>query len=164
LKGKLPAPMVPAEFVLLPAMPLTPNGKLDRRALPAPERAQTPADERFVAPRTAAEEVIAGIWADVLGRERIGVRDGFFELGGHSLLATQLISRLRAVFRIDLPLRALFDTPTVEGLALALAAREARPGRTEQIARLLKEIETMSPAQRESALRVRQPATPAGPP
>jgi amino acid adenylation domain-containing protein len=116
LKQKLPDYMVPSAFVLLDALPLTPNGKLDRAALPVPDQAR-PGQGPFVAPRTPTEEVLAGIWAEVLGLEQLGIHDDFFELGGHSLLATQVISRLRASFLVELPLRCLFETPTVAGLA-----------------------------------------------
>ncbi|HEU4558643.1 MAG TPA: condensation domain-containing protein, partial [Longimicrobium sp.] len=115
LRGQLPEHMLPGAIVRLEALPLTANGKLDREALPAPERAS--AEDRYVAPRTPVEEVLAGIWAEVLRLERVGVRDHFFELGGHSLLATRVVSRIRAVFSVELPLRALFEGPTVAELA-----------------------------------------------
>ncbi|HZG43283.1 MAG TPA: condensation domain-containing protein, partial [Longimicrobium sp.] len=115
LGTRLPEYMVPAAFVVLEQLPLTPNGKLDVRALPAPELGS--AEEQSAAPGTPVEEVLAGIWAEVLRLERVGVNDNFFELGGHSLLATRVASRVRAVFFIELPLRALFEGPTVAEMA-----------------------------------------------
>ncbi|HET7230087.1 MAG TPA: non-ribosomal peptide synthetase, partial [Longimicrobium sp.] len=114
LGAALPEHMVPSAIVALERLPLTPSGKVDRRALPAPG---LPAQDRYVAPRTRVEEVLADIWSQVLGVERVGVHDTFFDLGGHSLLATRIVSRVRATFGIELPLRAMFQSPTVAGLA-----------------------------------------------
>ena len=121
LNEKLPAYMTPAAFVMLDAMPLMPNGKVDRRALPAPESAQLSVGE-YVMARTPVEEVLAGIWAKILKLERVGLTDNFFELGGHSLLATQVVSRVRQTFGVELPLRSLFEQPTVAGLASRIEA------------------------------------------
>ncbi|HYV13035.1 MAG TPA: amino acid adenylation domain-containing protein [Pyrinomonadaceae bacterium] len=115
LKERLPDYMVPSAFVILEALPLTPNGKVDRRSLPEPLLGSD-ADEP-AAPRTPVEEVVAGVWSTVLGVERVGLNDNFFELGGHSLLATQVIARVRTAFRVEVPLRRIFETPTVAGMA-----------------------------------------------
>jgi amino acid adenylation domain-containing protein len=120
LKERLPEYMVPAAFVALEALPLTPSGKVDRRALPAPGGARPEREGDFVAPRTAAEETVAAVWREVLGLDRVGATDSFFELGGHSLLLPQVMHRLRSAFQIEIPLRTLFDEPSVESLALAL--------------------------------------------
>ncbi|HEV7508315.1 MAG TPA: non-ribosomal peptide synthase/polyketide synthase [Thermoanaerobaculia bacterium] len=125
LRERLPEYMVPTVFVVLETLPLTPSGKVDRRALPEPERRGS--DESYLAPRTPVEEVLCAIWEEVLGAERVGVEDSFFELGGHSLLATQVISRLRTALSVELPLRSLFEKPTVAGLA-SLAEAALRGG------------------------------------
>jgi amino acid adenylation domain-containing protein len=122
LSEALPEPMVPSTFVWLDALPLNASGKIDRQRLPAPSALRPDLPEAFIAPRTAVEETIARIWSEVLRRDHIGIHDNFFDLGGHSLLATQVISRIRAVHGKELSLRALFETPTVAGLAARLAA------------------------------------------
>ncbi len=121
MKTRLPDYMMPSAFVFLDALPLTPNGKLDRGRLPAPAASRSSTGPRFVAPRTATEEVLANIWADVLKLESVGVDDNFFESGGHSLLATQAVSRARAAFGVEVPLRTLFESPTVAAFSSALA-------------------------------------------
>ncbi|HWW77564.1 MAG TPA: phosphopantetheine-binding protein, partial [Pyrinomonadaceae bacterium] len=118
LQRLLPEYMLPSAFVLLERLPLTPNGKVDRKALPAPEEVVREAE--YVAPRTTTEEVLAGIWAEVLGVERVGVTDNFFDLGGHSLLATQVVSRVREAFGMEVSLRSVFGKPTVEEVALVI--------------------------------------------
>ena len=123
-RSSLPDYMVPSAIVSIDEFPLTPNGKIDRKALPAPEFEPVSA----IAPRTPAEELIAGIWARVLKLEAVGVEDNFFELGGHSLAGTQVVSRIRETFHVDLPLRALFEAPTVAALALRVLALEQGPG------------------------------------
>ncbi|HEX3131701.1 MAG TPA: amino acid adenylation domain-containing protein, partial [Thermoanaerobaculia bacterium] len=120
LARELPDYMVPSAWVVLDAMPLTPNGKTDRRALARME-AETQAAE-MAAPRTPVEDLVAGIWADLLGLDRVGIHDNFFELGGHSLLAMRVLSRLREAFGADLPLRRLFEAPTVATLAREIEA------------------------------------------
>jgi amino acid adenylation domain-containing protein len=114
---RLPGYMLPAAFVVLDEFPLTTTGKVDRRALPAPEQARAEVAEPAAPQRTPVEEVLAGIFADVLGVERVGRSDDFFEAGGHSLLATQVVSRVREEFQVELPVRSVFEVPTVAGLA-----------------------------------------------
>src|SRR6266545_2339049 len=116
LADRLPAYMVPAACMVLPSLPVTDNGKLDRQALPVPERVR-PEEKSFVAPSDPVEEVLAGLFAEVLRLERVGAHDDFFSLGGHSLPATQVMSRIRAALDVELPLRALFAAPTVASLA-----------------------------------------------
>jgi amino acid adenylation domain-containing protein len=125
LRGRLPEPMVPARFVVLAALPRTPNGKVDRKALPRPEGGIAAAE--YVAPRTPAERAVAEIWAELLGVERVGVHDNLFDLGGHSLLAIRFTSRLQRAFGVDLSLREIFRSPTVGGLAERLEATGRAP-------------------------------------
>ncbi|MBD0372898.1 MAG: non-ribosomal peptide synthetase, partial [Pyrinomonadaceae bacterium] len=143
LKRKLPDYMVPSAFVVLSEMPLTPSGKVDRRALPDPSHLRPEIESEYVAPRTTAEQLMAEVWARVLKLERVGMRDNFFEIGGHSLLATQLISQVRDVFRTELPLRRLFEEPTIEGLLKEIAHAWGGMEIVEEIARTVKEIEQL---------------------
>jgi len=117
LKERLPDYMVPGQLLLLPRLPLTPSGKIDKRALTDPEKIYEASAPEFHEPRTAAEAMLANIWTEVLGRERVSIDDNFFELGGHSLLATLVAARVREAFAVELPLNRLFDSPTVAGLA-----------------------------------------------
>ncbi|NMO13600.1 amino acid adenylation domain-containing protein [Pyxidicoccus fallax] len=126
LKEALPEYMVPSAVVVLPALPLTPNGKVDRRALPAPDFDGEAREH--VAPRTPTEVRLAELWGQLLGVQRVGASDSFFDLGGHSLLATQAVSRVRQAFGVELPLRALFESPTVEGVARLIDAALAGQG------------------------------------
>jgi acyl-coenzyme A synthetase/AMP-(fatty) acid ligase/acyl carrier protein len=123
LAERLPAALVPSAFLFLEDLPLTPNGKLDHRRLPVPDAAAGHEENDHVAPRTPLEEAVARLWGDVLGVARVGVHDDFFELGGHSLLATRIVARVRTAFGIELPLRTLFEAPTVAGLVMVIAQR-----------------------------------------
>ena len=140
LQSKLPQYAIPSAFVLLEELPLTPSGKIDRRLLPAPET-NSNRKANFVLPRTPIQELVAKVWCRILAKESIGIHDNFFDLGGHSLLATQVISRLREIFKIELPLRSLFEFPTIAELAVELEKSR------EQI-----EIPSIKPVSREQKL------------
>ena len=131
LKKKLPEYMLPAAFVALDKLPLSPNGKVDRARLPVPSESRPEVEASFAAPRTIVEDVLAQMWADILGVERVGVNDDFFDLGGHSLLATQVVTRVRETFQIELPLRRLFESPTIGGLAESIES-ELRAGHSQK--------------------------------
>lgn len=117
LQESLPDYMVPSAFVVLDALPMTPNGKIDRGALPAPERGREASGVEYVPPRGPVEEAVAGVWGELLGSDRVGIHDNFFELGGHSLVATRLLARLRDTFAVEPSLRDFLDRPTVASLA-----------------------------------------------
>ena len=146
LKDKLPEYMIPSLFLLLDTLPLTGSGKVDRRALPAPDAEHAALAEVFLAPRSGVEEMLASIWSDVLG-VTVGVNDNFFELGGHSLLATQVMSRVREAFGIEIALRSLFEQPTIGELAETieegLRARVGMPRRMERMERAQREGNVM---------------------
>jgi amino acid adenylation domain-containing protein len=142
LGSRLPDHMIPSAFVFMAALPLSPNGKVNRRELPAPDQNRPDLKMPFVAAETSVEKAIAKIWSEVLGLRKIGAHDNFFDLGGHSLLATQVVSRVCEVFQIDLPLRSLFENPTVAGFAAQVArVRQAPP---EDTAGVLAELEALS--------------------
>ncbi|MFL5355871.1 amino acid adenylation domain-containing protein [Archangium sp.] len=142
LEEQLPEYMLPAAFVTLPALPLTSSGKLDRKALPAPEGVRTETGTPFVAPRSELEQQLAAMWSELLGVERIGIHDNFFELGGHSLLATQLVSRVRTTFEVELDLGRLFEQPTVAALALQVMDAQASQVDDEELEQLMAALET----------------------
>jgi amino acid adenylation domain-containing protein len=147
LREQLPEYMLPSAFVLLDEFPLTANGKVDRRALPVPDKLRPEAEEDYVGPRNAAEEIVTGIWMQVLDIEKVGVHHNFFRLGGHSLLATQVISRMRSAFQLELdqlPLRQLFETPTIAGLVEALTRIWGGMDVIDNIAQTLKQLEQLS--------------------
>jgi acyl-CoA synthetase (AMP-forming)/AMP-acid ligase II len=123
LGKQFPDYMIPSAFMVLDSLPLTPNGKVDRKALPDPYVERSGSKDSYVAPRTPIEKLLEGIWCDVLGIKKVGIYDNFFELGGHSLLAIKVISRVRWAFEVNLPVRCLFESPTVEGLTDALLQR-----------------------------------------
>jgi acyl-coenzyme A synthetase/AMP-(fatty) acid ligase/acyl carrier protein len=117
LKQKLPGYMQPGAFVILPNLPVTPNGKIDRKALPQPDRSRAGMSQSYAAPRTPTEGVLAEIWSEVLGLKQIGVEDDFFELGGNSLSITRVASRVQGAFGVEIPLRTLFEEATIDRLA-----------------------------------------------
>jgi amino acid adenylation domain-containing protein len=153
-RESLPDYMIPSAFVTLDGLPLTPNGKLDRAALPSPEAAAP--EREYVAPRNEAEERIAAIWAEALNLERVGIHDDFFALGGHSLMATQVIARIRTSFDARLPLHALFTSPNIADLALAVGEALAPAASAEaddaELAALLQELEGLSDDEAERLL------------
>lgn len=144
LKERLPEYMVPSAFLWLASLPITSNGKIDRRALPVPDPLGSEKTEAFLAPATPAEEVLAGLWAQILQREHIGIDDNFFALGGHSLLAAQVVSWVRDLFQIELPLRTLFEKPTINELLAEITSLLGSRAIVEEVARVIQEIEHLS--------------------
>jgi acyl carrier protein len=148
LKQRLPDYMVPAAFVFLQTLPLTGNGKIDRAALPAPDETRAGLRSNFVAPRTPIEERLAAIWQSLLKVSAVGVHDNFFDLGGHSLLGTQVMSRMRKEFQLEIPLRSLFESPTVAELAVQIETGT----NSSDAERLLAELESLSDEEAEELL------------
>ena len=143
-REKLPAFMVPSDFVFLESLPLTPNGKVDRLALPAPDNARPELDVAYAAPQSDIEKQLAKIWGEVLCIEQVGIHDNFLDLGGHSLAASRVISRAIQTFRLELPVNALFNAPTVAGMAVIVEQNRAKRVNDADLERMLREVETMT--------------------
>jgi amino acid adenylation domain-containing protein len=151
LKEKLPTYMLPSSFVAMDSLPLTPSGKVDRRALRPP--AKSNADSSDAAMNTPVAKVLVKLWADTMGMEDVDIHDDFWELGGDSLLATQIVSEVNGMFSLKQPLKTLFEAPTVAKLVEFLLANETRPGYSEKIAKLLMKIDNMSSEEIRKALQ-----------
>jgi len=157
LREALPDYMIPSTFIFVDSLPLTPNGKVDRKMLPAPDQSGLEQQTPFVQPSTPEEKVIAEIWAQVLKVDRVGVHDHFFDLGGHSLLAMQIISRVREAFHVQLPLRALFDNPTVASLAVQIAQVQASKAVPKEMADVIADLESLSDEEAQRLLAQESP-------
>jgi amino acid adenylation domain-containing protein len=153
----LPQYMLPSAIVAMDALPLTQNGKIDRKALPEPELDAV--EEEYSAPDGPVEEVIAGVWSELLKRQRLSRDANFFEAGGHSLLATRAIARVNSILRSRIPLRLFFEEPTISGMARAVSAVEERPGQTTIVARAVLKLRSMSAEDRAKLAATRSPAT-----
>jgi acyl carrier protein len=144
LRQRLPEYMIPAALLPLQQMPMTAAGKIDRQSLATAGSAAPLSNREFVRPRTPIEQVVASVFSQTLNVDQIGVQDNFFELGGHSLLAMQVVSRLREMLRVEVPLRWLFEYPTVAHLSTQILARESTTGQTEKIARIILQVHNAS--------------------
>ncbi len=152
LKERLPDYMIPSAYTLLEEFPYTPNGKLDRRALPAPDKSRAYLERGYVAPRTEVEEELSQIWADLLHVERVGIEENFFDAGGHSLLATQLLSRIRSNFAVELTLREFFLSPVLKDLAETIEDRMLIGGDSAKLDRMLDALEGMDDTEAQSPM------------
>ncbi|GAC1687379.1 MAG: hypothetical protein NVS9B5_25890 [Terriglobales bacterium] len=152
LLQQLPEYMIPSAFILVDALPLTANGKIDVRALPSPEEAQSKRKRNYIAPQNPEQEKLLAIWTEVLKINQISIDDNFFELGGHSLLATQIISRIRNEFRVQLPLHSFLETPTIANLAEKISQCPVAESEQEEMTRLLQELEGISDEEAERIL------------
>ena len=147
LTEKLPLYMIPSSFVLLDVMPLTSNGKIDRRALPDPGQSRPELDAPYVPATTPVEEQLAKIWAEVLSLDEVGIHDNFFDLGGHSLAATRVVSQVIKHFQVDLPLQSLFQSPTVAEMTRLITEHRAKKLSEHELKSILKDLESMSDEQ-----------------
>jgi len=153
LRQRLPEYMVPSSIEVLEQMPLTANGKIDREALPEPGTERGDGEAEYLAPRTPVETVVAGIWTEVLGMERVGVNENFFELGGHSLLATQVVSRIRDLFGVEVPVRAIFEAPSVAELSEKIIENPGTRSQVEKAAELMLNLVRLSDDEVEEMVR-----------
>ena len=147
LAESLPDYMVPSAFVEVDALPLNASGKVDRQALPAPGTGRQALDTEFVAPRTPVEVQLSEMWAEALDLDEVGINDSFFDLGGHSLLASRILSRAINTFRIELPLKALFGSPTVAEMALVITEHQANKVGPVEIDQMLSELDALTDRQ-----------------
>lgn len=147
LLEKLPAYMIPSHFVFLDALRVLPTGKVNRRALPAPDRIHPGLDSAYVQPRSQTEGSVAGIWQEVLHLDEVGIHDNFFDLGGHSLAASRVISRVVQKFQLELPVKALFESPTVAEMAAIITRHQNDKAGEAELARMLSEVEAMTEAE-----------------
>jgi acyl-coenzyme A synthetase/AMP-(fatty) acid ligase/SAM-dependent methyltransferase/acyl carrier protein len=152
MKERLPEYMIPSTFVTLDALPLTPNGKVDRRALSASAVSQTSNAQVYIGASTPTEEMLVAICAEVLGVERVGIADNFFEIGGHSLLATRVMSRVREAFQVEIPLRRIFEHPTMAAMASVVIESQAEQAADGDMAAIMAELDQLSDAEAESLL------------
>ena len=151
LRARLPDYMIPSIYMYLESFPLV-NGKLDRTRLPLPELKRPQLAETYVAPRSLTERILERIWADVLGLDCVGIHDNFFDLGGHSLAASQVIARVIQTLQLELPIKALFDSPTVAEMASIVAQNQATQASEDELAQMLREVEAVRRKKRDSWL------------
>ena len=156
LSEKLPEYMIPSSFVVLDAMPVTPTGKVDRSALPAPSRTRPELTTIFVAPRTLVEKELAQVWAELFTLDQVGIHDNFFDLGGHSLAATRVVSHVIRTFQVEVPLQALFAAPTVAEMAAVITQHQAKKLGEQDLNRILAELESLSEDEATKLLAVKE--------
>jgi non-ribosomal peptide synthetase component E (peptide arylation enzyme) len=144
LQEKLPDYMIPSVFVILDEFPRTTTGKVDRRSLPAPDRFRPELDSQYTPARNSTEKLLVAIWAKVLGLDCVGIHDNFIDLGGHSLAATRVISRVINTLKIDLPVKSLFESPTVADMAMVITQNQSKKFGEEKLACMLTELESLS--------------------